>query len=345
MLAALVGSAGAVARCGWKSEAHGATFDLAPIGDAREIKLGSALSILAGMGPRGAQQQPEQSIIITPCSELRAAADPACGDERAPGILIERPPSSNPMHSISMNPLLESLLKLNHGRRQTSLDTSERPARCTILGRRSSPDSVFSLLDPKDPGKGLQARFEKGDECRPGQRYSILLMLQCDLSAQGTTSRMPARIQKRNACEWVVSLSSAAACPVNVGERCAPNCPRTWLGDGECDPGCDSAGVPPDMTLWQLECAHLNSTASCTACNHDGGDCSEPALKNSRAQLQCAPGCEIAWRGDRECDEECDNAACQFDGGDCAGMCAPGWYANLICMPSMNLCCQCVCKQ
>ena len=154
--------------------------------------------------------------------------------------------------------------------------------------------------------------------CRQGQRYSLLVMLQCDLTAPSIGGQMGARVQARSACEYVVVISAPAGCPINDGPRCSPNCPRTWLADGECDPGCDTP-----------------------ACDQDGGDCSSAGARTSSVQAGlCAPGCAASWRGDRECDEECNNEACAFDGGDCAGVCAPGcaeaWLKDGVCDDECN---------
>ena len=69
--------------------------------------------------------------------------------------------------------------------------------------------------------------------------------------------------------------------------RCAPNCPSSWVSDGECDAVCNVA-----------------------ACNLDGGDCAN--------QPACSPGCRAHVLGDGHCDAPCDVAACNYDHGDCA---------------------------
>ncbi|MFH1638019.1 MAG: LNR domain-containing protein [Candidatus Woesearchaeota archaeon] len=50
-------------------------------------------------------------------------------------------------------------------------------------------------------------------------------------------------------------------------------------------------------------------------CDYDGGDCEEGIASQSDI---CAQGCPIAWLGDRQCDETCNNGACNYDNGDCA---------------------------
>ena len=79
---------------------------------------------------------------------------------------------------------------------------------------------------------------------RVARTSSLLFMLRCslDVRAQGINERLQADVQRRDKCQWIVSITTSAACPVNAGPQttCAPNCPRTWLGDGEYDPGCSN---------------------------------------------------------------------------------------------------------
>ncbi|KAL1521696.1 hypothetical protein AB1Y20_021351 [Prymnesium parvum] len=288
----------------WKSDTFGATFDLAPLAKPREVSFGSIMDTLPGLLGIGRTGGPQQSIVIAICD---AQANPSCNGERVPGILVERARDTYPS---SVRP--DTIATLIRG----GPPPPSAVARCHILGRRPTSGAAYSLLDPDDPAKGLQVRFEKGDVCREGQRTSVLVMLHCDLSAHEQSSQVPGRIQRRDPCQWVVSFYTAAACPINVGELCAPNCPRTWLGDGECDPGCNSA-----------------------ACDSDGGDC-EHRPQGVDTTGQCAAGCMSSWRGDKECDEECNTAACDFDDGDCVGMCAPGcaaaWRNDGVCDDECN---------
>ena len=104
-----------------------------------------------------------------------------------------------------------------------------------LLGKVQSRWHV--VADCEDDGVRVERRAacERSTEgAGLAQRYSLLLMLECNLAEHGLGSQIPARVQTRHHCEWVVSISTAAACPVNVGALCAPNCPRNWLGDGDC---------------------------------------------------------------------------------------------------------------
>jgi len=295
-------------RCIFKSEAHSATFDLSPLATEHEIKFDSGLGNLLADFP-GFVSGPQQSLVLSVCGPDAPGEFSTCHGEHAPGILVERTPPRSP--GPFGDPILAAFLGGGAGARPAE------PARtaCAVLGRPPAKPEVV-LLDADRPERGLQLIFGKGDECRPGQRYSLLLMLECNLAEHGLGSQIPARVQTRHHCEWVVSISTAAACPVNVGALCAPNCPRNWLGDGECDPGCDSE-----------------------ACGHDGGDCDARSRTNAAA-AQCAPGCVESWRGDKECDEECNTARCGFDGDDCTGDCAPAcaaaWLGDGVCDDECN---------
>ena len=314
-------------------------FDLGPLAAQKDIafKSGNEMeNLLAGtpfaelLGSHVGATGPQQTIVISVCGDTRGDGDSLCRGERAPGVLTEK----SPEHPLTRDPAFAGLGGvlgdvLGGGR------APPRPARCMILGRRMAGPK-FALIDPEDATRGLQILYDKGDECsagsraadgtvRPGRRSSILFLLRCslDLRAQGVNQHLQAEVQRRDGCQWVVSITTAAACPVNAGPEttCAPNCPRTWLGDGECDPGC-----------------------SVRACGWDGGDCERGAVRpppaHAEAANACAPGCERAWRGDHECDEECNNEACQWDGGDCSGVCAPGcadrWLGDGECDDECN---------
>ena len=215
-------------RCIFKSEAHSATFDLSPLATEHEIKFDSGLGNLLADFP-GFVSGPQQSLVLSVCGPDAPGGREfsTCHGEHAPGILVERTPPRSP--GPFGDPILAAFLGGGAGARPAE------PARtaCAVLGRPPAKPEVV-LLDADRPERGLQLIFGKGDECRPGQRYSLLLMLECNLAEHGLGSQIPARVQTRHHCEWVVSISTAAACPVNVGALCAPNCPRNWLGDGDC---------------------------------------------------------------------------------------------------------------
>ena len=196
-------------------------------------------------------------------------------------------------------------------------------AACKVLGVAN--EASWAPLDENRPQDGLQLKYSKGSLCKDGRRMQLLFLLRCDLRASAST----ASLQQRDPCLWTVNIRTPAACPVQES-ICAPNCPTTWIHDGECDPGCNNE-----------------------ACRFDGGDCSGgggtggaasggggAAAPAASMAGQCAPGCLPSWLGDKECDEECDNEACGFDGGDCTGVCAPGcqpsWLGDKECDDECN---------
>ncbi len=291
-------------KCTWTSEAHQAVFDLAPLQHPMQFSSGGFSSLAGPLAEMlGQMADRQRTVSVALCDTGGTAEQPVCRGERAPGIIFEREAPRTPTGSqFDIEQLFGDLLGA-HVERPSAQPA--RPAGCAVLGRWPSNGPKFSLLDPNDPSAGLQALYDKGDLCRESQRFSLLVMLRCDLRKIDAAERTAAQVQARSACEWVVSMSTAAACPVNVGTSCATNCPRTWLGDGECDPGCDTS-----------------------ACEHDGGDCAGTGARPAViGPTFCAPGCQSGWIADRECDVECDTEACRFDGGDCSSTCAPGCAA------------------
>ena len=305
-LAALV-SAETPYKCAWQPAEHpDVIFDLGPLAKQQDVVFQSSPSLFEGFEPfMGLTRSREQRIAVSVCGDTRGSGDAACRGEHAPGVLTEREPAQMgglpPGHPLASDPLLASLFGASLERPPAQ---AARPPRCAVLGRRGDGPK-YALLDPADPSEGLQLLYEKGDSCGDtGRRASLLFLLHCDLAAQGLRGQLSAQVQTRDQCRWTISIATAAACPVNAGPRttCAPNCPRTWLGDGECDAGCDTR-----------------------ACGFDGGDCTRRTrAPPEAAAATCAPGCQRAWLGDHECDEECNTAACRWDGGDCTGVCAPG---------------------
>ena len=305
-------------KCAFSAPEHGVLFDLGPLATQRDVSFVSgdgagAVSLLDLLGGGSEAPESQKTISVSVCGDTRSEGESACRGEHAPGVFTERdaPRASIADGPLANDPFFKQLFGLDGSAPTTP--RASRPPRCAVLARRTGGPN-FALLDPNDPGKGLALLYEKGDECRPGRRGSLLFLLHCNMGAQGLGNRLSAQVQARDDCRWVVSITTAAACPINAGPhtQCAANCPRTWLGDGACDLGCNTR-----------------------SCGWDGGDCAAaaPRVAEQRANAaanQCAPGCERAWLGDRECDEECDNAACRFDGGDCTGVCAPGCSATWL---------------
>ena len=210
-------------------------YNLDPLARQQEIRFGPSLGGLLPMpfaGLRGDSFAPQQSLLISACQDDSGAT---CDGEHAPGILIDHgtasvarpmPTAARPMPiqlvrraldevSDWLNQLISSAGQPHPA---TVPHPSQSPTRCAVLGRRAKGPQ-YSLLDENDPERGLQLRFDKGSECRPGQRYTLILMLECNLAAQGLGSQIPARVQRRSACEFVVRVETAVGCPINVGEK------------------------------------------------------------------------------------------------------------------------------
>lgn len=85
---------------------------------------------------------------------------------------------------------------------------------------------------------------------------------------------------------------------VNVVEECSENCTTGSVGDGICNPLCNTAN-----------------------CDFDGGDCRPVTVSSSDTQTnqlsQCWPGCYGFMLGDGACQSNCDVPACAYDSGDC----------------------------
>tara|TARA_B110001452_G_scaffold261440_1_gene260231 strand:- start:392 stop:2593 length:2202 start_codon:yes stop_codon:yes gene_type:complete len=86
------------------------------------------------------------------------------------------------------------------------------------------------------------------------------------------------------------------------GNACAPGCDWSSIGDGDCDPQCNS-----------------------TACFGERGDC------DAGGAAGCHADCSPDWIADGYCDTVCFNLKCSWDGGDCGRKgCADGCLARMI---------------
>ena len=74
----------------------------------------------------------------------------------------------------------------------------------------------------------------------------------------------------------------------------APTCPTVYIGDGECDGGCNTAEF-----------------------DFDGGDCATSLLQVDSKLNEQWFICFLPWIGDGECDSACNSETYNFDGGDC----------------------------
>ena len=163
---------------------------------------------------------------------------------------------------------------------------------------------TITLLDHKAPEKGVAVEFSEGEACAdgPGGKSASRIEVHCDPTADPFNAL---RVIDYKPCQISLRMESVAGCPVRhagsaaaaatAAGSCAANCDRSRLGDGVCDPGCNTLG-----------------------CIFDGGDCYDWRLaRAANASLRCAAGCPAAWLRDGTCQDACNTESCWHDGGDC----------------------------
>ena len=122
---------------------------------------------------------------------------------------------------------------------------------------------------------------------------------------------------------------------------CTPLCPEIWIGDGVCDPDCDTLDclqdkgdcqdvcICPDVWLGDGSCDQMCNN---TLCNYDGGDCVE---------RECSPGCRSEMLADGVCDRDCNTELCGMDEGDCSTIstcsCSQNLQGNGMCDEDCNV--------
>ncbi|XP_078377353.1 uncharacterized protein LOC144660575 isoform X1 [Oculina patagonica] len=122
---------------------------------------------------------------------------------------------------------------------------------------------------------------------------------------------------------------------------CTPLCPEIWIGDGVCDPDCDTATclqdkgdcqdvcICPNVWLGDGSCDHMCNNSHC---KYDGGDCVEE---------ECRPGCRSQMLGDGICDHQCNTELCSLDEGDCdttsSCSCGQNLQGNGMCDEDCNV--------
>ena len=122
---------------------------------------------------------------------------------------------------------------------------------------------------------------------------------------------------------------------------CNPLCPEVWIGDGVCDPYCDTPDCLQDKGDCQDVCICPNvwlGDGSCdqlcnnTICNYDGGDC---------VTKECSPGCRSVMLADGVCDHKCNTELCGLDEGDCSTIstcsCSQNLQGNGMCDEQCNV--------
>ena len=195
-------------------------------------------------------------------------------------------------------------------------------------GGRINQQSVAPI--ESSPEKGLTVTYTGGDKCDhevesglEHLKYSTRLSVQCDPNQQ--FPRITFLNFDQTSCQWVIELASKAGCQLPTqAKECSAACHASWIGDGVCDPACNT-----------------------DACGRDKGDCTKGhhTVDGAYGQ-QCAPGCELSMVGDGHCDRACDVASCRHDGVDCfnaranaticAWTCPRSWLADGTCDQGCN---------
>ena len=122
---------------------------------------------------------------------------------------------------------------------------------------------------------------------------------------------------------------------------CTPLCPETWIGDGVCDPDCNTRKCSSDKGDCQDVCScpepwlgdnSCDQMCNTSVCMFDGGDCFEE---------ECSPGCRSKMLGDGICDHQCNSEMCALDKGDCDVIstctCDPTLLGNGMCDDDCNI--------
>ena len=103
----------------------------------------------------------------------------------------------------------------------------------------------------------------------------------------------------------------------SIVKSCTLLCPEIWIGDGVCDPDCNTPKCLKDKGDCQDVCicpkawlgdGSCDQMCNNTVCMYDGGDCVEE---------ECSPGCKSQMLGDGICDHQCNTEMCHLDKGDC----------------------------
>ena len=80
-------------KCAWKSEEHGAVYDLSHLAKQADITFGHPLESMLGQGHPFASMlggQSSQTVSISVCGDAQAKGSVSCKGERAAGVIIER---------------------------------------------------------------------------------------------------------------------------------------------------------------------------------------------------------------------------------------------------------------
>ncbi|XP_022795137.1 fibrillin-1-like [Stylophora pistillata] len=182
--------------------------------------------------------------------------------------------------------------------------------------------SVLRKLNDYDPSLYLSTECSSLSWCSGHGICMVNGSCQCDFYYTGKKCQInncPSQCSGHGTC-------IDGVCVCNFGwegydcskvKLCTLLCPEHWIGDGVCDPSCNTPMclhdkgdcqdicVCPDTWLGDGLCDH---TCNSTSCDYDGGDC---------AKKECSPGCASEILGDGICDHQCNTQQCSLDDGDC----------------------------
>lgn len=126
-------------------------------------------------------------------------------------------------------------------------------------------------------------------------------------------------------CCWQnPSLVGCTDCLCHLDGQVHDNCRPHWPGDGFCDDVCNTIQFDYDSG----DCCHsyvLEGYCHECFCYADG---------TRHPSAQDHDVCPVAWMGDGECDNTCDDIDYDFDEGDC---CKSNWIEDGYCDDECNL--------
>ena len=169
---------------------------------------------------------------------------------------------------------------------------------------------------------------------------------QCDMFYTGKKCQInncPGRCSGHGTCIEGVCVCSFGwdADDCSNLKLCTSLCPEIWIGDGVCDPDCNTAKCLQDKgdcqdvcicpTVW-LGDGSCDQMCNTSLCKYDGGDCVEE---------EGSPGCRSAMLADGICDHQCNTELCSLDKGDCnttsSYSCSPNLLGNGMCDEDCNI--------
>ncbi|GAM17280.1 hypothetical protein SAMD00019534_004550 [Acytostelium subglobosum LB1] len=98
--------------------------------------------------------------------------------------------------------------------------------------------------------------------------------------------------------------------------NCNDGCPNNWVGDGFCDPACNTTmcdfdGGDCDNSTGQVKSRYWRGGTTTSTTSNTG------TSNHKTSGSICSRGCPDSWVGDKHCDRMCKNVECGFDAGDC----------------------------